>query len=273
LLTNPLQNENLTPATTLNEQVETEPEINERYMFRWGDGNGNEFTKDVDLIYGKIVFWKKNIFMLPTGNAGKSYINELTRLLHSWTSKTALVDIALKAMMIMPSLLLQKPSRTSKAKDHLKALERRLDLWNPGNILELLHEAETIQKSLKTICSKRYISEISKKFASHMHKGNVNAAIKLLTDNMQNGILPLNDETLKLLKQKHLSPEEVILLPDTMEYVHPIKFEGIDEECIRKATIKTRGGSGPSGMDADGWRRIILSNCFGVNHLMNFVKL
>jgi len=70
----------------------------------------------------------------------------------------------------------------------------------------------------------------------------------------------------EIILQKHPSPtkaEEVILLPDTTEYVHPIKFEGIDEECIRKATIKTRGGSGPSGMDADGWRRIILSNCFG----------
>ena len=31
-------------------------------------------------------------------------------------------------------------------------------------------------------------------------------------------------------------------------------FAGIDEEMIRKATIKTKGGSGPSGMDADGWR-------------------
>ena len=35
-------------------------------------------------------------------------------------------------------------------------------------------------------------------------------------------------------------------------------FTGIDEEMIRKAAIKTKGGSGPSAMDADGWRRILM---------------
>ena len=32
-----------------------------------------------------------------------------------------------------------------------------------------------------------------------------------------------------------------------------------------KAAIKTKGGSGPSGMDADGWRKIILPKSFGVS--------
>lgn len=31
----------------------------------------------------------------------------------------------------------------------------------------------------------------------------------------------------------------------------------------QKAAIKTKGGSGPSGMDADGWRKIILPKSFG----------
>lgn len=32
---------------------------------------------------------------------------------------------------------------------------------------------------------------------------------------------------------------------------------------IRQAAIKTKGSSGPSGMDADGWRRLFTSNYFG----------
>ena len=32
---------------------------------------------------------------------------------------------------------------------------------------------------------------------------------------------------------------------------------------IKKAALRTKGGSGPSGMDADGWRRILASNSFG----------
>ena len=36
-----------------------------------------------------------------------------------------------------------------------------------------------------------------------MKKGNVNAAINLLSKNMKNGVLPLNNETLNRLKFKH----------------------------------------------------------------------
>ena len=46
--------------------------------------------------------------------------------------------------MIMPNLLLQKPSKNSKAKDHLTALERRMQSWLKGDLIDLLHEGETV---------------------------------------------------------------------------------------------------------------------------------
>ena len=46
----------------------------------------------------------------------------------------------------MPNPLLQKPSRNSKSKDHLEALERRFHLPKEGELTELLIESETIQK-------------------------------------------------------------------------------------------------------------------------------
>ena len=110
------------------------------------------------------------------------------------------------------------------------------------------------------------IGKISKKFAALMKKGNVNAAINLLTENTRNGILPLNNKTLNLLRLKHPDPKdahESVMLSDVPERIHPVKFEVIDAEMIRKAAIKTRGGSGPSGLDADGWKRILLSKKFG----------
>ena len=48
----------------------------------------------------------------------------------------------------MPALLLQKPSRKSKSRNHLAALERRFKLWNEGNIYELLDESKEIQERL-----------------------------------------------------------------------------------------------------------------------------
>ena len=50
--------------------------------------------------------------------------------------------------LVMPALLLQKPSATSKAKDHNSCLSRRLDLWREERIPELVAEVTTIQKHL-----------------------------------------------------------------------------------------------------------------------------
>ena len=53
------------------------------------------------------------------------------------------------------------------------------------------------------------------------------------------------------------------MLTYTPETTHLIKFESIDVEKIQKAAVKTQGGSGPSGMDADEWKRILTSKQFG----------
>ena len=62
------------------------------------------------------------------------------------------------------------------------------------------------------------------------------------------------------MKQKHpksaLSTEEV-LLPDQPESIHQVKYENINADAVRKAVLKTSGGSEPSGMDAAGWKRIL----------------
>ena len=77
-----------------------------------------------------------------------------------------------------------------------------------------------------------------------MEKGNVDSTIKLITNNMQNGILPLTDTTLTLLKQKHpkSAPRtehgapwtEEVPLPDQPESIHRIKYENINADEFTK---------------------------------------
>ena len=76
--------------------------------------------------------------MLATGAAGKKYISETTRLMSAWLNDSPLKDLAFKAIHIMPNLLLQKPSKTSKSKDHTLPLERRMKLWENGEFDELV---------------------------------------------------------------------------------------------------------------------------------------
>ena len=59
---------------------------------------------------------------------------------------------------------------------------------------------ETIQERRKISEKGMNIEKISLKFKNMISKGNVNEALKLLMENMLNGILPLNDKTLKMLK-------------------------------------------------------------------------
>ena len=72
-----------------------------------------------------------------------------------------------------------------------------------------------------------------------MTRGNIKPAWKLLTNKMENDLL----------------------LNGPLQSIHPVKFQSIDEEMIRKA-IRAKGNSDPSGMGDGGPRRILTSNNF-----------
>ena len=59
------------------------------------------------------VYCKKNLFLLPSGQERKSFIDEISKPMNEWIHESPLKDIAFKEVMVMRSLLLQKPSRKS----------------------------------------------------------------------------------------------------------------------------------------------------------------
>ena len=179
----PASSANDLQSTTESQQRQNVREIvSEEYTnIKWEERNLREVSKKIQDAYERIVFWKKNLFMLPTGAAAKKYMTKTTKLMNGWTNNLPFKDVAFTTIHVMPNILLQKPSKRSKVKDHLKALVRRIDLWINGNIDELLFQGETIQSRLHHINTPKSIGELSKKFALLMEKGNVNSALKLLT--------------------------------------------------------------------------------------------
>ena len=98
---------------------------------------------------------------------------------HLWTADSPLENIALKSIHVMSALLLQKPSKNSKAKDHVVALERRLKFSENGNITGLGKEGESIQERLPTGERSKNIAKVSfkckkKKDPKKQRKGNIN---------------------------------------------------------------------------------------------------
>ena len=63
---------------------------------------------------------------------------------------------------------------------------------------------------------------------------------------MSGGILPMTDENPQLLKLKHPEAKDTsqkALLQGPIQKMLPIVYDGIDEELIKKAAIRTKGSS------------------------------
>ena len=144
------------------------------------------------------------MFDLPNSAAGKSFVRELTRLIENWTDMSEISGIALKALMVMPALLLQKPTRKSSSKQHKEYLIKRLDLWRTANFEELLKEGRQIQHKMKQNVRKDDTpDETAKRFAKLMLQGKVNGALRLLNKQEAVGVAKLDISTVGKLRELH----------------------------------------------------------------------
>ena len=118
--------------------------------FQWGEINGQILCNFILSAYEEVVHWRINVFLVPFGKAGRSFVLELTDCIKLvFVEDSALHSIALMPCncSVMQPLLLQNPCKCSKVKDHSHHLSRRLDLWKKGSFDELMNECRCIQKS------------------------------------------------------------------------------------------------------------------------------
>ena len=226
---------------------------------------GAEFANTINDIYEEIIKWRKNLFSIPSGQQGKKVIQLLSEWLSHYNNNTSFQGIALKVFMVISALMLQKPSAKSKARDHVKILSRRLELWQAGELLELIREGKIIQSKLVT-AKRRSPEDIAQIFSKLMLQGKVSAALKFLDESSQNGILSSSPEVIDLLKEKHPPAEPIqhgTLIQGPLRCnVDLIHFAAIDEEAIHKAAMQTKGSCGPSHVDSDQFRRMLCSGHF-----------
>ena len=226
--------------------------------------SGEYFSHSIDKIYNESVKWKRNLFQTPTGQQGKSFTKLLTEWLTHYNQDTTFQGIALKTFMILPCIMLQKPAKTSKAKEHTQALARRLQLWNEGKLDELLRECTIIQQKLSS-SKKRTPDDAARIFSRLMFVGKIKAALKFLDANSDCGVLPATEDVITLLEEKHPQAAEIqedTLFNGPLEEVNPIHFAGIDEQQVMKAAMRTKGSAGPSHFDSDQYRRVLCSKHF-----------
>ena len=104
-----------------------------------------------------------------------------------------------------------------------------------------------------------------KSYAKLVFQGKLSAAIKLLDSESSTGLLNITPEVLERLKEKHPEAADIAhtsLFYGPTDYIPPGFFDLIDEKTIFDATTKTKGSAGPSGIDAELYRRTLCSKNF-----------
>ena len=119
---------------------------------------------------------------------------------------------------------------------------------------------------------------ITRTFRDLILNGKVRAALRFLSRNTNGGILKLDElipekaedgetemrSVREILEDKHpkaMSPPSCILLDnkDPLELINSILFDELSPETILQCALHTQGSAGPSGLDAQAWRRMCSS--------------
>ena len=147
--------------------------------------------------------------------------------------------------------------------------------WHGGDLDGLVREGRAIQQHLKRRSSTQgamQVVQIATKFSNLMSQGKTKAALRLLSSEEQNGVLPLHSKVdpsdpsspsvLDALRAKHPAAQaceaDALLDSDEVDRIetHPVIFDGLTANLIRRTALRTYGSAGPSGLDSSGWQRI-----------------
>ena len=88
-------------------------------LVKWGKINGVDITVSMNVIneaYNEVVYWRKNVFLVPYGKIGKDFIHDLTLLINDWYYETKRQHVALKAYFLLQTVGLQNQDQNLKQK-------------------------------------------------------------------------------------------------------------------------------------------------------------
>ena len=127
----------------------------------------------------------------------------------------------------------------------------------------LMKESRAIQERLKLQRLKTETTEhMTNVFAKLMLQGKVHAALRVLEKSANLGLAAMNDSTMEELRKLHPNAKEATegtLAQGEAPYFDPVIFTNINEASKTKVALRTRGTAGPSGLNANQWRRMLAS--------------
>ena len=222
-----------------------------------------ELIETTRKIYTEVVHWKLLFMILSKNKVGYNFIETLNRTLNSQIENNE-NTFAMHAAMIFPHILLCK-TKSEIDGSLSKTIARRLKQWQDGDLDGLHNKGKAPQMHLLEK-SRRKTETEAQQFNKLMITGKISSAIAKLTDTSK-GVLSLNEivkgktvEQTLIEKHPPSKPiDENYITPVSNETIpfHPSIFDQINGQHIKKAAMGTHISHGPSGLDANEWRRIL----------------
>jgi len=162
--------------------------------------------------------------------------------------------------------MLQKPSMKSKAKDHSRYLQKRLQLWIIGDLHLLISECIEIRRRLVAAKEKSGFN-LTQSFSRLMLAGNLSQASKII-NRASGGVLEMNDNVKQLLYLKKHPKASIAdsnyVLSGPEQKVKEVFFENIDGEFVCKVAKLMSESGGPTLIDCECWNHMLCFNNFKV---------
>ena len=155
-----------------------------------------------------------------------------------------------------------RPTKLLVAREKKPLVPRVLVLWREGEIDKLLREEQIIR-----LCDSQRVDQpnAAKVFCEPCYVRANQLRPCVIFVKMMRGegdVLPLSDDVMAQLREKHPSPQKArlgSLLFGPVEDVSDSIYQQIKGEMVRDAALQTKGSGAPSGVYANGFRRILAS--------------
>ncbi|CEM24780.1 unnamed protein product [Vitrella brassicaformis CCMP3155] len=164
--------------------------------------------------------------------------------------------------------LIQRDPDVKRKRDVKRMLWRRLEMWQKGQVEELVCEAERLDQQFPTTQPQLDDASVYRIFNKLMLEGKVRAAVRFVTERGGGGVLhpsaqaeerPPGVTVLDVLREKHppqQQPHEEAFLP--CDDLPPLIDVDITDSTVERAARSLSGSAGPTGGDANFWQTFLL---------------
>ncbi|CEL91825.1 unnamed protein product, partial [Vitrella brassicaformis CCMP3155] len=164
--------------------------------------------------------------------------------------------------------LIQRDPDVKRKRDVKRMLWRRLEMWQKGQVEELVCEAERLDQQFPTTQPQLDDASVYRIFNKLMLEGKVRAAVRFVTERGGGGVLhpsaqaeerPPGVTVLDVLREKHppqQQPHEEAFLP--CDDLPPLIDVDITDSTVERAARSLSGSAGPTGGDANFWQTLFL---------------